>query len=507
MKNLFYFLLFAISTYSTKAQQFVVLKGSIITNDTVVVEVYKPVNGFFNFVSFKSENCPSISKTINNTITFQDSIQIKTAGYVRVVFTSSNDNFLTKFDILLFPNDTVNFQYNTMDSSIKFNGSNAKGHELFYTLTNEPARISIPADDILGMFPDNRNTFVNELIKYGNTLCDSFEKLLNQGLITSQYYQIIEDNLHVWPINLAVATLLFSTKKGAIIKQQTIDSIIEDIYIIYPPIDKYHALLNTTSYFNDFLAFSAYKKHHLISPKQLYSADTVIYQNGKQINLDKEFVRFLFIEDPNIRQNEWGFFLTSLFSFTRGVFDLSNIEQYEELNPKNNWSKILRQQYAEIIPEKIESFKLSSPIVFIKDNDHVNTFAELIQRLPKSDFYFVDVWSSWCGPCIKAFRANPYLDSVLQVNQITKLYFSIDKNMVVWKTAVNKYALGGYNIMANESLIIDLKAILGININSTYSIPRYLLINEKGQLVKELLSPTTRSGLAYQIKELVKKNK
>jgi thiol-disulfide isomerase/thioredoxin len=356
------------------------------------------------------------------------------------------------------------------------------------------------------MFPHNRNTFVNELINYGKTLSDPFEKLFVKGYITPQYYQTVKDYLHLWPIQMATSTLLFRTKQGTIVPQQTIDSTIEEIYKVYSPNKSYHAFFIGKRYYNDYLAFQAYKRYHFTSPKVFSSSDTIVTaQNGKQIKLDKEFVRFLYIDDLNTRQSEWGNNLLSAVRFTTVFNNINTIEQFEELNPTNDWSKVLRRQYALVEPENSVTYKLTSPIVEIADSIHTNTFKDLVKILKKSDFYFVDVWSSWCGPCVRAFRENDYIDSVLQANHITKIYVSVEKSKEAWKTAISKYALGGYNILANKSLKIDMLEMLGVNSSSNFTIPKYLLLNEKGEFVKELYSPETHEKLAIQITELITK--
>lgn len=506
MKKLLYFLLATIISYTATGQKFAVIKGSIITDDTIKIQVYKPVNGFFNSMQYPSEIGPTISKSINNNLVFNDSVQVNTFCFIRVQFSTVSGDFITKSDILVFPGDSVEFCYTTKDSTIKFKGNNAKGHELLYSTTDIPARISLPADDIINAFPNNRNTFVNELVNYGNTLSNPFKELLDQGFVTPQYYQTVNEYLHMWPIQMAATTLLYSLKRGTIIPQQTRDSCIEEIYIVFPPTSKFNAFFIANSYFNDFLVFQAYKTHHFVSPKDFYAYDTVVIsQNGKQISLNKEFVRFLYIEDLITRQAEWGQMLTAAIRYAPGFIEMSTIEGYEALNPTNNWSKIIRRQFDLTEPDKPVEYKLTSPVKEITDSIQVNTFNAIIKQLPKSGFYFVDIWSSWCAPCVRAFRENDYIDSVLQVNHISKLYVSIDKNKEAWLKAVNKYALGGYQIMANESLIIDMKEMLGININSNFTIPKYLLLNAKGEFVKELYSPITRSKLAEQIKELMEK--
>ena len=46
-------------------------------------------------------------------------------------------------------------------------------------------------------------------------------------------------------------------------------------------------------------------------------------------------------------------------------------------------------------------------------------------------------------------------------------------------------------IITNEGLIIDLKELLSIDIKSNFAIPKYLLLNDKVEFVKELYSPVT----------------
>jgi hypothetical protein len=253
MKKILYLFLFVSITSIVTAQEFAVIRGTIVTNDSVHLEVYKPVNGFFNSVLYPSEQGPKISKTLNNNLIFEDSVKVNTFCFVSVRLTGASGDFITRCDVLVFPDDTVEFCYTTKDSTIKFKGNNAKGHELLYSTTDVPARISLPADDIINMFPTNRNKLVKELVNYGNTLSDPFGKLLIQGHITQQYYKTVKDYLHLWPIRMATSTLLFKTKRGIIVPQQTIDSTIEEIYKIYCPNKTYQALPNAQFYYNDSL--------------------------------------------------------------------------------------------------------------------------------------------------------------------------------------------------------------------------------------------------------------
>ena len=64
------------------------------------------------------------------------------------------------------------------------------------------------------------------------------------------------------------------------------------------------------------------------------------------------------------------------------------------------------------------------------------------------------------GPCVAAFGYNQQLDTFLiNNNNNQRLYISLDglPNYLKWKQAIDKYATGGYHVLANDTLIKDIK--------------------------------------------------
>ncbi len=94
------------------------------------------------------------------------------------------------------------------------------------------------------------------------------------------------------------------------------------------------------------------------------------------------------------------------------------------------------------------------------------------------------------------------MDTYLLANNIERLYVSLDYKGTEkkWISAINKYALGGYHILANDSLILNIKQTCDIMVNEGIAIPRYMLIDKDKQIVlNDAMTPENFNVLKEQI--------
>ena len=115
---------------------------------------------------------------------------------------------------------------------------------------------------------------------------------------------------------------------------------------------------------------------------------------------------------------------------------------------------------------------------------------------------YIDIWATWCIPCKIEFKENNIVDSFLQKNNISKLYISLDdiKEKGTWKNDIKKFALFGYHIIANQALINNLKELL-YSKDEMFTIPRYAIIDDKGNLVNvNAPKPSNTDMLIQQLK-------
>lgn len=93
----------------------------------------------------------------------------------------------------------------------------------------------------------------------------------------------------------------------------------------------------------------------------------------------------------------------------------------------------------------------------------------------EGDYIFIDLWASWCVPCIKEIPFLQKLESDYAEKNITFISLSLDENKNAWKKKVNELNLAGYQWEIGDSNLDNLLNIRGI--------PHFLLYGPDGKLL------------------------
>lgn len=119
----------------------------------------------------------------------------------------------------------------------------------------------------------------------------------------------------------------------------------------------------------------------------------------------------------------------------------------------------------------------------------------------KGKYVYVDVWATWCGPCRQQIPFLKEVEAKYHGKNIEFVSISIDalKDHDKWKKMVEDQKLGGIQLMAENAWQSSFTAAYGID-----SIPRFLLIDPKGNVVESNAKRPSDPKLQEQLDKLLK---
>lgn len=109
---------------------------------------------------------------------------------------------------------------------------------------------------------------------------------------------------------------------------------------------------------------------------------------------------------------------------------------------------------------------------------------------------YVDFWASWCAPCLKEMPSSQTLQADFKDENITFLYLSTDRKDDPWKKAIDKHQLKA----GQHFRILNGDNSTAMNELKVQFIPRYMIYNNKGQLVnKDAPRPSDKEKLIAEL--------
>jgi len=104
------------------------------------------------------------------------------------------------------------------------------------------------------------------------------------------------------------------------------------------------------------------------------------------------------------------------------------------------------------------------------------TFKEILKK-HKGKTIVIEFWASWCSDCVKAM---PKVKEMQASNpNVVYIFISLDKTFDKWKAGIEKHELAGQHYWVNDEK--GMKGTFGKSVDLDW-IPRYMIINKKGQI-------------------------
>ncbi len=119
----------------------------------------------------------------------------------------------------------------------------------------------------------------------------------------------------------------------------------------------------------------------------------------------------------------------------------------------------------------------------------------------RGKYVYIDVWATWCGPCRKEIPHLQKIEEKYHGKNIEFVSISVDKEKDhdKWKKFVDKEALGGVQLIADKDWKSDFIAAYEI-----HSIPRFILIDPKGNVVRSDAARPSDPALQELLDKLLK---
>lgn len=256
--------------------------------------------------------------------------------------------------------------------------------------------------------------------------------------------------------------------------------------------------------YNDLIYLIEYTKseyqNYDLSPPKITNDEMIIVKLLKPTVLDS----LKLTDDKAI----FAFRLQYLFRFlyTETYYSPALLSAINELKAKYPNSPHIA--YFEPQIQKLKSYLKASSSSYDKAeiiNTNYLKFNDLLESF-KGKNILIDIWATWCSPCISEFKYKSMLQTTIDKGDIALLYISIDKEAWEKKWAENiKYnQLDGYHVLANEILKQDMWETLG---GGKGIIPRYALIDKNGKIfLAEASRPSDSNTLLQQIHSMINTN-
>ena len=59
----------------------------------------------------------------------------------------------------------------------------------------------------------------------------------------------------------------------------------------------------------------------------------------------------------------------------------------------------------------------------------------------KGNIVYMDVWGTWCQPCVQAIKASPKMKEAVKDYDVVYLYFAISSEDAAWKSSIAELGL------------------------------------------------------------------
>jgi thiol-disulfide isomerase/thioredoxin len=118
----------------------------------------------------------------------------------------------------------------------------------------------------------------------------------------------------------------------------------------------------------------------------------------------------------------------------------------------------------------------------------------------KGKVIYIDIWATWCGPCIEQFPYSKELQKHFEGKPVSFVYLCADSEKSNWQSSIKKYGLTGQHFLLTADEISRLHTKYNFS-----GYPRYMVVDKEGKLVTSNgLRPQSKEALISIVEDLLK---
>jgi len=380
--------------------------------------------------------------------------------------------------IFIVPGDRITVQgdFRNMKSATQFKGDHANENNFLVALEEVKSNLPFggyesfygqPEKDFILAVEERSNALVAEIQKYqkkSEPFDDVFQDMINGE---------ISYDVAIMKLNYPSLHKYF-TKSDSFKVSDTYESFLQNI-----DIDSDENLL-IPSYPEFLSVYLSYKtqtenieSNHSNSLNKYKAIDSLFQQPLVKSKLYYEVMRELF----SVSVNE-------AFTVLDDFLIKQTNEKYKELiqSTANEWANLRKGMPAPEWSGKDRNGKVFS----------IRDYAGKV--------IYLDIWATWCGPCIQELPYLEQLHAQYQGNRdIVFVSISVDQDISVWKSFLQQKSISGIQLFADGSRSLPLMSSYNIR-----GIPRFIIIGKDGNLV-DVTAPRPSSGkmLSYILDKVI----